>query len=183
MLESALTKKIKKQLEETVGGWWKKIHGSIYSRGMPDLIGCLNGTFIGLEIKRPDNKRGVTDSQLITLDQISKAGKGLVGVVTSFVEVIDLIDGILDKTQKRKVSESLSKGKIKESKPPREIKKTHSKKKKSRERKLSLSLGEDTPPLTEEQISGVRKIRRLKNKLGEEVEDGKKSRVRLRNPS
>lgn len=33
--------------------WVRKTHGSAYTAGVADLIGCLNGRFFAIEVKRP----------------------------------------------------------------------------------------------------------------------------------
>lgn len=62
---------------------WKE-HGGMYgTAGIPDVIACVNGRFVALEVKRPGNKP--TPLQRATLEQIQKAG-GLAAVVTSKAE-------------------------------------------------------------------------------------------------
>ncbi len=57
-LETAVVKAIKRKLEKTFGGKWVKIHGGPHQvSGVSDLVGCLRGRFIALEVKRP-SKRG-----------------------------------------------------------------------------------------------------------------------------
>ena len=58
----------KKKGIKGIGGWWLNFHGGdpFMPRGLPDIIGCLNGRFIALEAKRPGEdsvtKRGVLDA-------------------------------------------------------------------------------------------------------------------------
>ena len=91
-LEKAITDKILKALRNVTGsrGWFKKIHGSPYMSSLPDIIGCFDGRFVGLEVKRPSNRHGVTPGQQAELDKLSAAG-GLVGVVTSVEEALTLL--------------------------------------------------------------------------------------------
>jgi hypothetical protein len=52
--ESKLQREIRKHLKENYGGFWFKTHGSMFQMtGLPDIIGCLNGLFIGIEVKWP----------------------------------------------------------------------------------------------------------------------------------
>lgn len=56
--------------------------------GLPDLIGCLNGSFFGLELKRPGNK--ATKLQDHVLSKIRAAG-GAAGVADSVESAIAFI--------------------------------------------------------------------------------------------
>jgi hypothetical protein len=92
--ESLLVKKIKSTLEGKYGGLWIKIHGGRYQQnGIPDLIGCFEGYFIGLEVKVPERRNTVTKLQQQTLDEIDKA-KGVSAVVTSVEEAEELMQEV-----------------------------------------------------------------------------------------
>lgn len=45
----------KKKGIKGIGGWWLNFHGGdpFMPRGLPDIIGCFNGRFVALEVKRP----------------------------------------------------------------------------------------------------------------------------------
>ena len=81
--ESRLVNKIKLRLETNFpGSFWIKIHGGSYQQaGIPDLIGCVEGVFFGLEVKLPDKLDTLTGLQQYTLDLITKA-EGVAVVVT-----------------------------------------------------------------------------------------------------
>lgn len=80
MNESALTREVVKLLNATPLVFAVKIHGSPYQRkGLPDISGCCEGAFFGVEMKLKGNKP--TEAQLLVLRQIAQAG-GLTGVVT-----------------------------------------------------------------------------------------------------
>lgn len=51
MLESTFSRQVQKYLESR--GWWVvKYHASQYTKkGIPDLIACFRGRFVGLELK------------------------------------------------------------------------------------------------------------------------------------
>lgn len=67
-----------------------KVHGGPYqSAGIPDLCGCLNGRFIGMEVKVGSNKP--TELQKLTLERIARAG-GVSGVVRSVEEALRLAE-------------------------------------------------------------------------------------------
>lgn len=58
--ETKLQKSIQEYLK-SLGAYCFKVHGNIYMRaGIPDIIACLDGRFIGIEVKDGDN----TTSQL-----------------------------------------------------------------------------------------------------------------------
>ncbi len=42
--------------------------------GVPDVLACINGKFVGIECKTPKTKSNVSDLQKYNLDKISKAG-------------------------------------------------------------------------------------------------------------
>ena len=65
--ESRLQSKIRKALEDKVGGFWFKMHGSLFQMvGLPDLIGCVEGLFFGLEVKTDKGRPSKT--QLVVLE-------------------------------------------------------------------------------------------------------------------
>lgn len=51
MLESTFSRQVQKYIESR--GWWVvKYHASTYTKkGIPDLIACFRGRFVGLELK------------------------------------------------------------------------------------------------------------------------------------
>ena len=60
-------------------------------KGIPDILGCHKGRFIGLEVKRPGKDyREPTMYQKKRLREIRLSG-GIAGVVTSVEEAIDLV--------------------------------------------------------------------------------------------
>ena len=89
--ESLLRSRIVKRLREH-GGFWRVIHGSaMQTAGIPDIVGCWQGRYVGLEVKTPENRSGATPLQAHTLDQITRAG-GIAGVITSYEEAEALLD-------------------------------------------------------------------------------------------
>ena len=74
MLERDIVAGIRKYLHslgEDVFFW--KEHGGPYgTNGVPDIICCYKGRFLGLEVKRPGGK--LTELQKRTLDRINTAG-------------------------------------------------------------------------------------------------------------
>lgn len=86
-LESKLQKKIRHDIEEEfVVGFWFKTHGSMFQKkGLPDLLGCVWGLYLGLEVKT--DKGSTDDIQDQVLKDIRKAG-GLGTTVRSSEEAI-----------------------------------------------------------------------------------------------
>lgn len=54
-LEKHIENQIKKYLDSLgPNSWHMKVHGSMYQKsGVPDILACINGRFVGIEVKRP----------------------------------------------------------------------------------------------------------------------------------
>jgi len=82
-------KKVENQIKrylDSLGAYHVKIHGSAYMpAGTPDILACIDGTFVGIEVKKP--KGGVVSAlQKLKIKQIRNAG-GVALVATSVEEV------------------------------------------------------------------------------------------------
>lgn len=87
MNEARLTAKIREYLNDQDDSFFYKAKGDPRQRkGLPDLIGCWRGRFVGLEVKLPNNRRGLTKYQRETLLKIKRAG-GIAYVVRSLADV------------------------------------------------------------------------------------------------
>lgn len=54
--EKTFENKIKKQLESK-GYWFVKFFANAYTKvGVPDILSCVNGYFLGIEVKAPNGK-------------------------------------------------------------------------------------------------------------------------------
>lgn len=94
--ESTITKGILKMLKKDYPGTWYKIHGGPYQeRGIPDIIGCHQGVFCGIEVKKPEKRSNTTTYQEDQLSSIHESG-GLSGVVTSIEETRTLMDNYFE---------------------------------------------------------------------------------------
>lgn len=94
LIEKTIEDAIKTYLTNRYGDrvYFFKTHGGPYQkRGVPDLVGCLDGHFFGFEVKKPGGKP--TRQQEHNIVKIRKAG-GITGVVTSTVEVMNYLRGI-----------------------------------------------------------------------------------------
>ena len=93
-LESKVTKAIMVYLKSRDIWCFKVAGGPMQQRGVPDIVCCVNGAFVALEVKRPGLGR-LTDLQALTIERIREAG-GVAEVVTSVEEaaaVIEEVDG------------------------------------------------------------------------------------------
>ena len=81
-----------------------KTHGGMYgTAGIPDIIACVDGRFVGLEVKQPGGK--LTRLQEATLGRIRAAG-GVAAMVTSVEEAGRALDaGLADDRQNGKEQE------------------------------------------------------------------------------
>lgn len=89
MKESELIKKISDYLKRVPDLFFWKEHGGMYgTAGIPDIIICYRGRFIGLECKVGKNKPNVLQS--LTIRRILQAG-GYAMIVRTVEEVKQLI--------------------------------------------------------------------------------------------
>lgn len=72
MKEQDVQKKIIKYLE-SLGAWTVKTI-TTNKRGTPDIIACLNGKFVAIEVKAPGKMSTVSEIQQFQLDKITEAG-------------------------------------------------------------------------------------------------------------
>ena len=92
--ESKLATKIKKAIIARYGGKWHNEHGSLYTEvGMPDLIGCVQGKYVAMEFKTPQNVNGATEAQKKQIQLINENG-GFARVITSVEEAFQFLDEI-----------------------------------------------------------------------------------------
>ena len=83
--EKKVENKIKKYLDY-IGAYHVKIHGSAFMpAGTPDILACVKGVFVGIEVKKPKGGRA-SDLQKFKLAQIEKAGG--IGIVANDVLVV-----------------------------------------------------------------------------------------------
>ena len=92
MKEQDIQKKIKDWLEKQGAYVVKVISAS--KAGIPDLLVCYKGKFIGIEVKTPKTKTNVSDLQYYNIELIDKAmGYAIVAWdlegVQSFIRKID----------------------------------------------------------------------------------------------
>lgn len=85
--ESRLSGRIMKELRLN-GAFCFKIHGgATMMAGLPDIIVCVGGEFVGLEVKLPGKRDNTSPTQKLVHSQIEQAG-GRSFVVTSVQEAL-----------------------------------------------------------------------------------------------
>lgn len=90
--EKAIENQIKKYLV-TNKIYHYKVHGNGFQRsGIPDIIACIKGRFVGIEVKKPGGI--VSNLQKINIEEIKKSG-GVGIMVYSFEEAKQVIDELL----------------------------------------------------------------------------------------
>jgi Holliday junction resolvase len=92
MLERDIVGKVMGYLKTVPGCFAWKQHGGQYGQaGLPDIIACINGRFVALEVKTPTGR--LTKIQETTLQRIQRA-KGAAYKVTSVDEVKKIIENL-----------------------------------------------------------------------------------------
>ena len=92
--ESKLSRKIMDELR-IHGYFCFKVHGSEFMMaGLPDIIVCAEGRFIGLETKLPSTRGNVSPRQSYVHSQIQNAG-GVAVVVCSPAEALEVVQQTL----------------------------------------------------------------------------------------
>ena len=92
MNEQQIQKKIIKYLESKDCYVVKVISAS--KAGVPDIIGCYNGVFFGIEVKTPGSAGNVSRLQEYNLERIRETGGHSI-VAWSVEQVEDFILGVL----------------------------------------------------------------------------------------
>ena len=90
MLEKDIVLAIKRYLH-TLGDtvfYWKEHGGPFGTNGVPDIICCYKGRFLGMECKLPCGV--LTELQKRAIDKINKAG-GIARRVESVADAMDII--------------------------------------------------------------------------------------------
>ena len=94
MKEKDITAAIMRYLKIVPDCFVFKTHGGMYgTAGLPDIICCVGGRFVGSEVKTPDGK--LSALQKVTLQKINAAGGTAVKVesVDAVKEIINEIGG------------------------------------------------------------------------------------------
>lgn len=87
---------IKDSLKRQFGGVWYTIHGNAFSAGLPDIIGCIEGKFVAIEVKvLPDIPSKL---QLAEIDKINHEGEGCAFVAYSVNDAKRMVRRLLRRT-------------------------------------------------------------------------------------
>ena len=87
--EKAVENKIKKWLKDK-NYWFFKVHGSIFQpSGIPDILACINGKFVAIEVKR--SKGGIVSPLQKAQIQKIKENGGIAGVASSMEEFLEIL--------------------------------------------------------------------------------------------
>lgn len=93
--ESRLSRRIMHHLRSQ-GVFVFKQHGSEFTMaGLPDLIACVDGLFVGFEVKMPDKRHNTSVTQDLVLSMIRQS-KGLTFVICSAYEALGIVSKIRD---------------------------------------------------------------------------------------
>lgn len=85
-LEASVTRRVKKYLTDRSGVWFFKVYsgGAMTRSGIPDIIACVWGFFVAIELKRISGK--VTKLQEYTMKMIVMNGRGRAFVAYGFMD-------------------------------------------------------------------------------------------------
>lgn len=90
-LEATIVKKTMTMIVAR-GGWCVKIHGGPYqTRGIPDILCCYRGLFIGFEVKR-DSSKLPTALQSFEIMEIKRAGG-----IALLIHSVEMAEAMLDR--------------------------------------------------------------------------------------
>ena len=92
-LESVLVRKIIAYLKTLSSCYWYRTHGGTFASrvGIPDLLICYRGVFVGIEVKIKPNTP--TPLQKIEIAKINLAG-GVSGVAYSLEDVVTILEHV-----------------------------------------------------------------------------------------
>lgn len=93
MNEKYLENKIKKYLKDNNYYHFKFFANSHTKSGVPDIIACVNGRFIGIEVKNPNGKGVLSPLQQYNIDFINKSG-GYAVVIDNYNDFLNFIKEI-----------------------------------------------------------------------------------------
>ncbi len=88
--EARLQKKMREQLQAELGGFWFKVWGGpLQQKGIPDLIGCVEGLFFAIEVKYGRGRP--SEIQVETIKRIQIYGKGCSFVAWDIPSAIEAV--------------------------------------------------------------------------------------------
>ena len=93
--EGKVKKSVQTKLKENNAYFCTPVTGGFGRSGVPDILACYRGFFIGIECKAGNNK--VTALQQKNLDDIVKAGGGAVIINEDNLEDLDVLLRAIDR--------------------------------------------------------------------------------------
>ncbi len=102
MNETQLTNKIQDYIR-SIGGYEIKVFGGGFQRaGVPDILACINGHFVAIEVKSPSGKGRASLLQKQNIMEIRKAG-GIAFFTDNYDECIEILnDGLYERESSEK---------------------------------------------------------------------------------
>lgn len=101
MKEKEFQKKVKREINDR-GGWSVKFFANAYTQaGVPDILACYKGHFLGIETKKSAKGYGATELQKYNIEEIKSAGGiGLILCPERWDDLIKELDKIDEKERK-----------------------------------------------------------------------------------
>ena len=101
MLEKDFQSKALKKLREIPNSWWVKLNDRT-TIGLPDILGCVSGIFIAIELKTTSK---VTAIQAYTLRQIERSnGQSFVMTPSNYWDVIKFLGKLSTLTEANEIT-------------------------------------------------------------------------------
>lgn len=95
MREKTLENKIKEHLKKNGHFHFKFFANAMTKTGVPDIIACIHGKFVGIEVKNPNGKGVISPLQQLTCDEINKQG-GKAIIVDSFDKYLKFYEEVIE---------------------------------------------------------------------------------------
>ena len=98
--EKNFENRIKSYLEKN-NCWFVKFFANAYtSSGVPDILSCVNGRFVGIEVKQENGKPSLLQKMHLT-NIIRSGGIGILAYPSGYEQLKELIDNLIkDKNYK-----------------------------------------------------------------------------------
>ncbi|HMA78503.1 MAG TPA: VRR-NUC domain-containing protein [Candidatus Paceibacterota bacterium] len=95
--EKKVKKKVVEILKQYNAYYFYPVTGGFGASGVPDIVTCVKGRFLGIEVKADAKKRGPTALQQKNLNEINATGGiGLVIDANNLDELTETLDAIGD---------------------------------------------------------------------------------------
>lgn len=89
--EKKVKKKVVEILKQYGAYYFYPVTGGFGASGVPDIIACYNGKFLGIEVKADAKKRGPTALQQKNLDQINATGGVAVVIDANNIDEVEAL--------------------------------------------------------------------------------------------